>query len=94
METKNTGKPIVFLIHPNEFIAEDDFNEKIGRRSRNIFKYLFADLLRNKLKVKNLGRDAIILYEKEIEFFKNHNYKFLTLKDYTSIIFPKELEVK
>jgi len=94
IETKNSGKPIVFLIHPNEFIAEDDFSDKITRRTSNIFKYLFADLLRNKLKVKNLGRDAVILYEQEIEFFKKHNYKFLTLKDYTSIIFPKELDVK
>jgi peptidoglycan/xylan/chitin deacetylase (PgdA/CDA1 family) len=89
LETIYTGKPIVFLIHPNEFIAEDDFNEKINRRTTNIFKYLFADLLRNKLKVKNLGMGAVDLYEKEIAFFVKHHYKFPTIKEYTSFVFPE-----
>jgi peptidoglycan-N-acetylglucosamine deacetylase len=91
LETKNSGKPIVFLIHPNEFLAENEFTDKITRRTSNIFKYLFADLLRNKLKVKNLGKEAVILYEKEIVFFKDHNYEFRTIKDYISDIFPEEL---
>jgi peptidoglycan-N-acetylglucosamine deacetylase len=81
-EAKFTGKPIVFLIHPNEFLNEATSNEKITRRTRSPIKYFMADLLRNKLKVRNLGNQAILLYDKEIEFFLRNQYEFTTIKDY------------
>ena len=91
LESKFIGRPVVFLIHPNEFITEETTNDKIPRRTKSILKYFLADYLRNKLKVRNLGHDALILYEKEIEFFLKHQYEFTTIKDFTSKKFPGEL---
>lgn len=80
LENKLTSKPIVFLTHPNEFIDEHRSVQKVERRSRNFFSYLLGDLLRHKLKVKNLGEKAIPILEKELVFFKNHNSDFLSCK--------------
>jgi len=54
-ESKRTDKPVVFLFHPNECL---DFNGKAipTRRSTNFFEHLFADVIRQKLKLKNLGK--------------------------------------
>ena len=81
-ENSLNSKPIVFDIHPNEFINEESESRVIERRSKNFFSYLMADLVRGKLKVKNLGRLAIPLYEKELNFYKERGYTFLTVKDY------------
>lgn len=82
LETKMNNRPFVFLTHPNEFIDETRDVSKIQRRGNNIISYLLGDLLRHKLKVKNLGEKAIPIFEKELNFFKQKNYKFITLKDY------------
>lgn len=81
-ETKTNGKPIVFDIHPNEFIDESDEPRIIDRRSSNPVSYFLQDYLRSHLKVKNLGKKAIPLYEKQIEFFAKRNYHFTTLREY------------
>lgn len=75
-------KPIVFDVHPNEFINEENGERVIERRSKNFFSYLLADLVRGKLKVKNLGKAAIPLYENEISYYRDRGYTFLTVKDY------------
>jgi len=76
-------KPIVFNFHPNEVIDENDGNKRvIHRRTRHFLSYLVGDLLRSKLKIRNLGDPAKKLFEKEIRFFAAHRYRFVTLKDY------------
>ncbi len=83
MEAGFNGKPIVFDIHPNELIEEQTGERRtIQRRTRNPIKYLLADVLRGKLKVRNLGKKAIPLYNREIAYFKKKNHRFLTLRDY------------
>lgn len=79
-ETKRTIKPINFLIHPNEVIVEDDLHTKTQRRSSNFIGYLLSDVLRRKLKQRNLGQDALRLFEKEIKFWKEKGYCFVTIK--------------
>ena len=64
-------KPVVFVIHPNEFIDESDKPRKIDRRSSNSLSYFLQDVVRSRLKVKNLGNAAIPLYESQIKFFWN-----------------------
>lgn len=81
-ENKFNHRPVNFLIHPNEFIEEERDPKFIIRRSQNIFNYMLADLLRNKLKQKNLGKKASLLFEKEVRFFYCKGYNFLTLKNY------------
>ncbi|MBN2863647.1 MAG: polysaccharide deacetylase family protein [Bacteroidales bacterium] len=83
LETKRiNNKPIVFDIHPNEFIDESEGERYIERRSKGILSYLIKDLLRSRLKTNNLGTRAIPLYKKEIEFFLNEGYIFTTVQDY------------
>ena len=84
-ENSINEKPIVFLTHPNEFIDEEDNGIKIKRRTENFLSYVFGDMIRRKLKLKNLGPSAISLLEKEIKFFNKKGYKFLTCKEYYSI---------
>lgn len=81
-ETKINNRPFVFLTHPNEFINEERDMSNIQRRGNNYFSYLLGDVLRHKLKVKNLGEKAIPIFDKELKFFKSHNYKFMSCKEY------------
>lgn len=82
-ETKLSGKPMVFDTHPNEFIEEGMGEERIiARRTNNPISYLFADLIRGKIKLKNLGKVGMPIYKKHVEFYKKRNYQMLTVKDY------------
>ena len=85
IETSFNYKPVVFDIHPNEFIDESKEVRTIKKRSSNPINYLLKDLLRSKLKIKNLGLKTIPLYKKEIEFYKSREYKFVTIKDYCKL---------
>lgn len=84
MESRLTNKPLVFDIHPNEFIDESSQPRTIERRTNNIVAYLFADLIRSHLKVKNLGVKAIPLYSNFLDFYAKQQYCFTTIKDYSS----------
>jgi peptidoglycan/xylan/chitin deacetylase (PgdA/CDA1 family) len=85
LETRINNKPIVFDIHPNEFIDESDEKRMIQNRSSNFISYFLQDWLRSNLKVKNLGKKAIPLYENQLVFFKNKGYKSTTIKEYCII---------
>lgn len=76
-ETHNTNKVVNFLIHPNEVIYEEDLHLKTQRRADNYFSYLLSDVLRRKIKQKNLGLNALNIFEKEILFWKKKHYEFI-----------------
>ena len=80
-ETCCNGRQFVFLTHPNEFIDEDREDGKIERRANNYLSYLMGDVLRHKLKVKNLGEKALPIYSRELAFFKEKNFEFITCKE-------------
>ena len=80
-ETVCNGRQFVFLTHPNEFIDEDQETTEIARRGSNFISYLLGDVIRHKLKVKNLGEKALPIYERELSFFKDKGFRFLTCKD-------------
>jgi peptidoglycan-N-acetylglucosamine deacetylase len=84
IENKFNKKPIVFLIHPNELIDEsaDETSKVINRRASNIVNYYLKDVIRTKLKRKNLGAPSVPLYEKHIAYFKERNYKCVTMAEY------------
>ncbi|XQP84604.1 MAG: polysaccharide deacetylase family protein [Candidatus Pollutiaquabacter aromativorans] len=81
-ETRSNGKPMVFDVHPNEFIEEHTEHRTIARRTNNPVKYLLNDVVRGKMKVKNLGRKAIPLYEQFIRFYQSRGYEFITVREY------------
>jgi len=82
IENKLNSKPINFLIHPNEFINEKKEINIVLRRSKNFFSYILADVLRSKIKTKNLGKEALSIFEKEINYFKYKNYNLTTLNEF------------
>jgi peptidoglycan/xylan/chitin deacetylase (PgdA/CDA1 family) len=81
-ESSINKKPVVFDIHPNEFIDESNEPRAIERRSSNFLSYYLQDVIRSRLKAKNLGPNAIPLYESQLSFFKEHGYKFTTVRKY------------
>ena len=80
-ETLCNGRQFVFLTHPNEFIDEDQETTEIERRGSNFISYLLGDVIRHKLKVKNLGEKALPIYDKELAFFKDKEFEFITCKE-------------
>jgi len=81
LETNHTNKPINFLIHPNEVITEENLHIKTQRRASNYIAYLLSDVLRRKLKQKNLGIDALRLFETEVKYWSCKGYSFDRIKD-------------
>ncbi|MBO7089198.1 MAG: polysaccharide deacetylase family protein [Lentisphaeria bacterium] len=81
-ETRKTDKGINFLIHPNELITEEDLHLKTEKRASIHVAYLLSDVLRRRLKQRNLGESAVRLFEREIKFWKNKEYEFKRIKDY------------
>jgi len=84
-ESKLTSKPLVFIFHPNECL---DYQENssgkiiIGRRSKSYLGYLFADKLRQNLKLKNLGINAIRLHEESIKKGKEFGFDYISISEY------------
>ncbi len=75
------GRQFVFLTHPNEFIDEDWEGGAIERRAKNYIAYLMGDVIRHKLKVKNLGEKALPIFERELAFFQKKVFEFVTCKE-------------
>ena len=83
-ESKKTRKPIVFLFHPNECL---DIGDKImaTRRTSNPFEYLFADVIRHKLKLKNLGLASLRLLDEVLMSAKEYGFEFVSVREYRKL---------
>jgi len=80
-ESAQTGKPIVFLFHPNECL--DARSGAIPtRRGGNIMEYIFADVIRHELKIHNLGLKAVRLIDDVIKRAKGKGFEFITVDEY------------
>lgn len=86
LESGMNSKPLVFDIHPNEFIDEHTERRVITRRTNNPVKYLLSDVIRGKMKIKNLGPKAIPIYERFIDYYVQNGYTFMTIKEYAKTI--------
>jgi peptidoglycan/xylan/chitin deacetylase (PgdA/CDA1 family) len=81
MEAKKTGKPVVFLFHPNECL--DCKGKALAtKRSANPLKHLFADRIRQRLKLRNLGDKSIPLLDRVITSAKKEGFEFVTASEY------------
>lgn len=88
-EATFNAKPINFLIHPNEMILDEGI-DSIERRSENPFKYLLAEKMRRRLKMKNLGMPALQLFEEQLLYFAAKGYQFSTCREYYESIATKQ----
>lgn len=81
-ETSLTGKPIVFITHPNEFIDESTEQREENKRASNPLASLFQDTVRSRLKIKNLGPKGIPIYEDHLNYFVKNKFRCCTIRDY------------
>ena len=81
-EAKQNDKPVVFLFHPNECL---EFKGKAipTRRSTNFFEHLFSDVIRQKLKLKNLGMESLKLLDEVLRSASEYGFEFVTANEYT-----------
>lgn len=84
LEAKTSGKPIVFDFHPNEVI-EEDYSGKIFYRGKNLFSIFWKDIIRQRLKLRNLGKHATALMEREIKKAINTGFTFITMKAFREL---------
>ena len=71
----------IFLTLPNKMIEESN-NDSVHRSSQNPISYLFAEKIRRKLNLINLGSTALKLYTGHLTYFVKKNYDFITCKEY------------
>lgn len=83
MESGRTGKPIVFLFHPNECLNGAEV--VTTRRTSNTFEYIFADLLRQKLKLRNLGPGALKILGDILADAKDYGFDFPSVREYRKL---------
>lgn len=80
-EARNTGKPIVFIFHPHECMSVEEImkngNDVVCTAKGNFF----SEVLRPKLKCRNLGIQSIDLLETIIVRAKNYGFTFITARD-------------
>jgi peptidoglycan-N-acetylglucosamine deacetylase len=79
-ESKNTNNPVTFLIHPNEFIPADKI--VTTRRATNLFEYIFADVIRQRLKIKNLGPECVRLLDDLLASVKKLEPEYVSISRY------------
>jgi hypothetical protein len=79
-ESSKTNKPIVFLFHPNECLDISQIN--YTRRASNIVEYVFADYIRQKLKMRNLGHRSIKIFDEILAHTKKYDFEFISVKEY------------
>lgn len=80
-EVKGTEKPINFLFHPSEAIEEIPEECVVLSRATSKLGHFFSDILRAKIKQKNLNLNSLILLEKELQYWKKYNAFFCQIKD-------------
>ena len=84
-ESMRTEKPIVFLFHPNECL-DAKIGVKRAKRGGNAIEHIFADVIRHKLKLRNLGVKAVNLIDDVIGRAKDRGFEFLTVQEYRMLI--------
>jgi peptidoglycan-N-acetylglucosamine deacetylase len=80
-EARHTGKPVVFLFHPNECLDPPDTIIST-RRTKNPVMHLFADRIRQRLKLRRLGMPAIHLLDNILLNAKQQGFEFCTAMEY------------
>lgn len=75
-ESKRKDTPITFLYHPSEAVQEIEEEYQPRHRAQSKIGYLMSDVLRAKVKLKNLNLNALNLLEKELKFWYEKGAEF------------------
>ena len=79
-ESKKVGRPIIFVFHPNECLDSGEI-ERVKRSKSNI-QYAFADVMRQDLKVRNMGMQAIEHLDAMLTRMKKQEFEFMTVNQF------------
>lgn len=79
-ECKRKETPVTFLFHPSEAVAEIEEEYTPRHRAQSKMGYLMSDVLRAKVKLKNLNLHALDLLKIELEFWHSRNAEFKQLQ--------------
>ena len=80
-ETNGINKPINFLFHPSEAVDELPEESVVLNRSKSVLGHFFSDIVRSKLKMRNLNDNALLLLEKELKFWAEKGGEFLQVQE-------------
>jgi len=86
-ESERTGKPVVFLFHPNECLPFNEISTK--RRTNNPMEYIFADLIRQRMKLRNLGAASLNLLDEILCDALDYGFEFVSVRDFRRIYMRK-----
>ena len=84
-ESSKVQRPIVFIFHPNECI---DAKQDVAavRRSTGVIEYIFADVIKQRFKVRNMGDKAIKLVDGMLKRAKDRGFEFITVREYRELM--------
>lgn len=80
-ESRRKDTPITFLYHPSEAVQEIEEEYTPQHRAQSKLGYLLSDVLRAKVKLRNLDFRALELLEHELAYWQKRDALFLAVKD-------------
>lgn len=80
LECKRGGMPITFLYHPSEAVQEMPEEYQPRHRAQSIIGYLMSDVLRARVKLRNLNMNALNLLERELQFWQQKGADFMQIQ--------------
>ena len=81
VESKRKDTPITFLYHPSEAVQEIAEEYTPRHRAQSKMGHLLSDVLRAKVKLRNLDLRALNLLERELKYWKEKDAQFLAVKE-------------
>lgn len=80
-ESRRKDTSITFLYHPSEAVQEIEEEYTPQHRAQSKLGYLLSDVLRAKVKLRNLDFRALELLERELAYWQKRDAHFLAVKD-------------
>ena len=80
-ESRRKDTPITFLYHPSEAVQEIEEEYTPQHRAQSKLGYLLSDVLRAKVKLRNLDFRALELLEYELAYWQKRGADFCVVKD-------------
>ena len=80
-ESNRKDTPVTFLYHPSEAVQEIEEEYKPQHRAKSRLGYLLSDVLRAKVKLRNLDYRALGLLERELKYWSKCGGEFYMVKE-------------
>lgn len=80
-ESKHKDAPVTFLFHPSEAVQEIEQEYAPQHRAQSRIGYLLSDVLRAKVKLRNLNHNALNLLERELAFWRENGAELIGIRE-------------